>query len=233
MARCLEVVGVEFTELWVSLDPEVEYDPAVARIQEVVDGYPGLFRDVLTYLRERIKEVLTGASATIVVRTFGPELDGLRSAAERVAASIAAVPGVIDLKVEPQVLVPHLEIRLRPEAAAQFGLTPADVRGAVTTLVRGAKVGEFYEGQAVFDVFVIGVPGLRESPEHLTELYIDTPAGIQVPLGHVAEVAIVPTPNMVKRENASRRIDVTCNVRGRDLGSVARDVEARVEAAGP
>ena len=85
-----EVVGVEFTELWVSLDPEVDYRSAVARIQEVVDGYPGLFRDVLTYLKERIKEVLTGASATIVVRIFGPELDGLRGSAERVAASCSA-----------------------------------------------------------------------------------------------------------------------------------------------
>ena len=73
-----EVVGPNFTELWISIDPKVDYQPTIAKIQEVVDGYPGLYRDLLTYLRERIKEVLTGASATIVVRIFGPDLATLR-----------------------------------------------------------------------------------------------------------------------------------------------------------
>ena len=72
-----EVVGINFTELWISLDPEVDYADKVAEIQSIVDGYPGLTRDLLTYLRERIKEVLTGASATIVVRIFGPNLTQL------------------------------------------------------------------------------------------------------------------------------------------------------------
>ena len=67
-----EVVGPNFTELWISLDPEVDYEATVAKVQHVVDGYPGLYRDLLTYLRERIKEVLTGASATVVVRITGP-----------------------------------------------------------------------------------------------------------------------------------------------------------------
>ena len=73
-----EVVGPNFTELWISLDPSVDYEATIAKIQSIVDGYPGLYRDLLTYLRERIKEVLTGASATIVVRVYGPELDALR-----------------------------------------------------------------------------------------------------------------------------------------------------------
>ena len=78
-----EVVGPNFTELWISLDPAVDYEATVAKIQSIVDGYPGLYRDLLTYLRERIKEVLTGASATIVVRIYGPELDGLQAQAQR------------------------------------------------------------------------------------------------------------------------------------------------------
>ncbi len=78
-----EVVGVNFTELSISLDPAVDYASTVARIQAVVDGYPGLQRDLLTYLRERIKEVLTGASATIVVRIFGSDLGVLRTESGR------------------------------------------------------------------------------------------------------------------------------------------------------
>src|SRR5574343_1708621 len=84
-----EVVGPNFTELWISLDTAVDYDSTVAKIQAVVEGYPGLYRDVLTYLRERIKEVLTGASATMVVRLYGPDVDVLRDKAAEVSKTIA------------------------------------------------------------------------------------------------------------------------------------------------
>ncbi len=223
-----EVVGPNFTELWISLDPEADYDPTVAKIQEVVDGYPGLFRDVLTYLKERIKEVLSGASATVVVRLFGPDLAVLREKAQEVSKAIADVKGVVNLKVEPQVLVPQILVRLKPEAAANFGLTPGAVRRAATTLIKGTKVGEVYRDQKVFDVAVWGVPRVRSDVQALRELTIETPTGARVPLGDVAEIAIVPTPNEIKREGASRRLDVTCNVAGTDLGSVAREIEARV-----
>jgi CzcA family heavy metal efflux pump len=222
-----EVVGPNFTELWISLDPKVDYQPTVAGIQAVVDGYPGLYRDLLTYLKERIKEVLTGASATIVVRIYGPELETLRTRAQEVSRAIADVSGVTDLKVELQALVPQIEVRLRPDAAASFGLAPGDVRRAVATLVKGTKVGEIYQDQKVFDVAVWGEPRLRGDLAALRDLRIDTPSGSQVPLSTVADVFIAPAPNVVLRENASRRIDVTCNVRG-DLGRVAREIETRV-----
>ncbi len=89
-----EVVGPNFTELWISVDPDVNLPQTVDQIQQVVDGYPGLYRDVLTYLKERIKEVLSGAGATIVVRTFGPDLDVLRAKGEEIKQAIADVPGV-------------------------------------------------------------------------------------------------------------------------------------------
>jgi CzcA family heavy metal efflux pump len=224
-----EVVGPNFTELWISVDPDVSLPETVAKVQEVVDGYPGLYRDLLTYLKERIKEVLSGAGATIVVRTFGPDLAVLRTKAEEIKKSIADVPGVINLKVEPQVLVPQIQLRLRPEATARFGLTHGQIRRAVATMVKGTKVGEVYQDQKSFDVVVIGVPKLRADLASLRKLPIDLPGGGQVPLGDVAEVYIAPAPNEIKRESASRRIDVTCNVQGRDLGSVAREIEERVK----
>ncbi|MEQ1861479.1 MAG: efflux RND transporter permease subunit [Chthoniobacteraceae bacterium] len=223
-----EVVGPNFTELWINIDPKADYETTVAKAQEVVDGYPGLYRDLLTYLRERIKEVLTGASASVVVRIYGPELDVLRAKAGEVGAALKDVPGVSALKVEPQTLVPQVQMRLRTEAAANFGLTAAAVRGAVTTLIKGRKVGEVFEEQKVHGVVVWSLPAVRGDLRALRELLIETPGGGHVPLGAVADLAIVPTPNEIKRESASRRIDVTCNVAGRDLGSVARDVQAKV-----
>jgi len=225
-----EVVGPNFTELWISLDPNVDYDSTVHRIQNVVDGYPGLYRDLLTYLKERIKEVLTGASATVVVRVFGPDMAVLREKAAEVNKAIADVKGVANLKVEPQVLVPQLQVRLRPDAAAVFGLTPGAVRRAATTLVKGLKVGEVYQQQKVYDVAVWGVEKVRSDVQALRQMLIETPGGARIPLSDVADIEFVPTPNEIKREGASRRIDVTCNVSGADLGSVAREIERRVRA---
>ncbi len=223
-----EVVGPNFTELWISIDDNQDYDATVAKVQTIVDGYPGLYRDLLTYLTERIKEVLTGTSASIVVRVFGPDMDELRSTAAEVASQISPIAGVTTLKVEPQVLVPQIAIDLRPEAASQFGLTPGVLMRNVTTLVNGMQVGEIYRDQAIFGVFVVGEKRLRSDLATLGELMIDTPSGAQVPLNSVARLAIVPAPNEIKREGASRRIDITCNVEGRDLASVATDIERAV-----
>ena len=223
-----EVVGPNFTELWISIEPDADYDPTVQKIQEIVDGYPGLYRDVLTYLKERIKEVLTGASATIVVRTFGPDMDVLRAQAKDIADVMGKVPGVTTLKIEPQVLVPQVTVRLRPEAAEQFGLTAGQVRRAATTLVQGVKVGEVFQQQRAYAVTVWGAEKLRGDVNALGDLLIDLPGGGQVPLRDVAEISIQPAPNEIKREGASRRLDVTCNAAGRDLGSVAREIEQAV-----
>jgi CzcA family heavy metal efflux pump len=225
-----EVVGPNFTELWISVDPKADHAPTMARVQTVVDGYPGLFHDVLTYLKERIKEVLTGAGATVVVRIFGPDMDVLRAKATEVAKVMEPIKGVANLKVDPQVLVPQLDVRLRPEAAARHGLTAGDVRRAATTLVKGLKVGELYRDQKILDVFVWGVEGVRNDVAKLSTLPIETPLGTHIPLADIAEVALVPAPNEIKREGASRKLDVTCNVQGRDLGSVAREIEKAVRA---
>ncbi|MFK4872515.1 efflux RND transporter permease subunit [Novosphingobium sp. ZW T3_23] len=223
-----EVVGPNFTELWISLDEKADYDASVARIKAVVDGYPGLFRDVLTYLRERIKEVLTGAGATMVVRIYGPEQDELRAAGARVRDAVSGIPGVSDLKLESQVLVAQLRIRPRPEYLARLGLTAGDVRRQTQTLVAQQKVGEIYREQKAFDVALWGEPAVRGSIHALRDLMIQSSTGAPVRLADIADVEIVPAPNEVKRENGQRRLDVTLNVSGADLGTVARGVEAAV-----
>ncbi|MDB5313333.1 MAG: czcA 3 [Gemmataceae bacterium] len=225
-----EPVGPNFTELWISIDPDADHAATVKKIEEVVYAYPGLYRDVLTYLRERIKEVLTGASATVVVRLYGPDQEVLRAKAKEVEAAMKEVPGVTNLKVEPQVLVAQVEIKHRPYDAMKFGVTAGHIGRVSDTLFKGQKVGEVFEGQKKFDVMVWAMPDHRADLAAIRALPIDTPAGVQVRLEDVADVQIVPGPNEVRRENASRRLDVTCNVSGRDLGSVAREVEEKVRA---
>jgi len=223
-----EVYGPNFTELWISLDETADYDASLAKIQAAIDGYPGLYRDVLTYLRERIKEVLTGAGATVVVRIYGPDVETLRTTAAKVKTAIADVPGVRDLKVEQQTLIPQIQVRPRSEALAAYGLTSGDVRRAAATLVAGQKVGEVFRDQTSQDVVVWGAAHARGDLHALRAMLITTSTGQQVRLSQVADVHIAPAANEVRRENGSRRIDVTLNVEGADLGGVARGVEAKL-----
>ena len=179
-----------------------------------------------TYLRERIKEVLTGASATIVVRIFGPELDVLQRKAAQVGKVMSGVPGAADVKVQALTLVPQVEVAFDRDRAQQVGVTPAVVRDTVATMLRGTKVGEVFDAQKIFDVVVWGAPDVRSDVFALRRMPVELPAGGYTPLASVADVRVTPTPNEITREGGSRRIDVTCNVRGRDLGAVARDIEA-------
>ena len=223
-----EVVGIHFGENWISIDPDANYDGTVAAVQEVVDGYPGLRRDVQTYLKERIREVLTGAGDTIVVRIYGDDLEILRSEAEEVKELIASIEGVVDEQVELQEDVPQVEIEVDLDAASPLGIKPGDVRRAVSTLVAGLEVGDTYRNGKAYDVNVWSVPDARNSVTDISSLLIDTPDGGHVTVGDIARVSVEPTPNMIVRENASRSIDIGMNVSGRDLGSVARDIEEQL-----
>jgi Cu/Ag efflux pump CusA len=224
-----EPVGIDFTENWVSVDPKVDYNKTLAAINEVVDGYPGIYRDVQTYLRERIKEVLTGAGESVVVRIFGPDLYVLREQAAKVRQALTGIAGLIDLHEEAQRDIPQIEIKVDLAAAGRVGLKPGDVRRAAATIFAGYEVSDIHREGKVYDVIVWSTPETRRDLENVHNLLLDTPEGGHVRLGDVAEVRIAPTPNMIKRENASRRIDVHANVRGRDLGSVVNDVQERLK----
>ncbi|MGH8694997.1 MAG: efflux RND transporter permease subunit, partial [Burkholderiales bacterium] len=224
-----EPYGVNFTENWISVDRNVDYDQTYAAVEAVVAGYPGLYRDVQTYLRERIKEVLTGAGESIVVRIFGPDLPVLRDKAHDVEQALKGIPGLVDLHVEQQVDVPQVQVRLNLDAAARYGLKPGDVRRVVNVLMTGIEVTDIHRDGKVYDVWVWSLPSLRGSVESVREFLVDTPYGGRVRLAEVADVELVPNPNKIRRENNSRRIDVHANVKGRDLGSVADEVAARLE----
>jgi CzcA family heavy metal efflux pump len=223
-----EVVGMNFTENWISIEPTVDYDATLAKVQETVDGYPGLYRDVQTYLKERIKEVLTGGSDAIIIRIYGTELDVLRQKAEEVRQAASEVDGVADLHTELLVEEPQLQIKVDLAAAQLYGLKPGDVIRAASTYVNSIEVGDIFWNGKVYDVNVKGTDNTRHSLTSLREMLINTPDGGQVRLMDLADVRVVPSPNAINHEGAQRRIDVGMNVRGRDLGSVAQEVEQRI-----
>jgi len=124
--------------------------------------------------------------------------------------------------------VPHIQVELNFDRAQQYGLKPGDVRRASSTLMAGEEVGDIFIDGRTYDVQVWTPPYLRHDVDAYRELLIDTPSGQRVRLRDVAEVQVVPTPNEIKREGGSRRIDVKANVGQRDLAAVAHDVEARL-----
>src|SRR5437588_5899390 len=217
--------GVDFAENWISIDPKANYDQTLDKIQNVVNGYPGLFRNVETYLAERIEETISGSGSAIVVRIFGPDLDVLRGKAEEVTAKMAKIKGVTDLTPELQTDVPNIEVKVDLDRAERFGVKPGDVRRQASTLVEGEEVGDIYRAAKTYDVNVWSVPLTLTSLTGIQNLPIDTPDGSQIHLADVADVAIRPTPNFIRHEAQQRRIDVLANASGRDLGSVVRDIK--------
>ena len=221
-----EVVGVNFGENWISVDPEVDYDKTLAAVQEVVDGYPGIYRDVQTYLKERIREVLTGASEAVVVRLYGEDLNTLRETAQEVQQALSEVDGLVEEHVDLAVDIPQIEVRVDLAAAESHGLKPGDVRRAAGVLVAGEEVGDMFRGGKAYDVQVWSTPETRTSLTSIQQLPIDTPAGDRVLLEEVADVRVAPTPNQIERDQGSRRLDVGANVSdGADLGAIVSDVQ--------
>lgn len=223
-----EVYGVNFGENWISVSPKVDYDKTLDTVQKTVDSYPGLYRDVQTYLRERVKEVLTGTSESIVVRIYGPDLDVLRAKSDEISKKMQGIDGVVDAHADLQEDLPHVQVKVNLPEAQRYGLKPGDVRRQAAALVASEEVGDIFRGGKAYDVHVWSTPETRNSTTSMRELPIDTPGGKQIRLKNVADIGIAPTPNAIERQQQSRRIDVGANVSGRDLGSVVKDVESRL-----
>jgi CzcA family heavy metal efflux pump len=223
-----EIAGVNFGENWISVNPAVDYDKTLASVQDTVDSYPGLYHDVQTYLRERIKETLTGTSEAIVVRIYGPDLDVLYAKADEVSKKLQNIPSLVDAHADLQEEVPQLEVEVNLPAAQRYGVKPGDVRRQASTLVASEEVGDIFSGGKAYDVHVWSTPETRHNVASIRELPIDTPGGKQIPLEQVADVRLAPTPNAIEHTQQSRRIDVGANVEGRDLGSAVSAVEDRI-----
>jgi Cu/Ag efflux pump CusA len=224
-----QIVGANAAELWVSIDPDADYDATVSSIRRVVDGYPGLARDVQTYSGERVREILTGTDQDVVVRLYGEDLKVLSAQAARVRDAVSGIDGMSGARVVLPATEPTVEVQVDLARAQQHGIKPGDVRRAATTLISGVQVGSLFEQQKVFDVVVWGTPGIRSDLTGVRRLLIDTPTGGHVRLEDVADVRIAPNPGVINRQNVSRYVDVAAGMGGADRDAVVADVQRRLE----
>jgi len=243
-----QLVDVNSSEVWVSVDSGADYTDTVDNIRDAVEQVPGVERQVLTSTGQAIRDVgaldetgdtaiggdgisvLTGADEPIVVRVYGDDLDVLRDEAAKVRELVAGVDGVVSPRIERPVEQQALEIEVDLARAQRFGIKPGDVRRAESALLQGIQVGSVFEDQKVFDVIVKGVPATRESVAAVRNLLIDRPDGGHIRLGQVADVREVPTPIAIEREAVSRMLDVTADVSGRSVGAVADDIRTALAA---
>jgi CzcA family heavy metal efflux pump len=223
-----EVAGVNLGEIWVSLAPNADYAEALDRIHSVTLGYPGLFREVQTYLDERISEVLTGGKEPIVVRLYGEDLKTLRAKSDQILNLVKSVPGVVDAHRDISSDVPQANVTVNLAKAEKYGLKPGDVRRDAATLVAGEEVGDIFRAGKAYDVVVWSPERTRHSFSDIENLPIDLPLGGHIRLGEVATVTLQPNPNAIDRQGDSRYLDVGAAVEGRDLGSVVNEIRQKL-----
>jgi len=177
-------------------------------------------------ISHRLDHLLSGVRAQIAIKIFGDDLDSLRSLAEGLRGQLATVPGLVDLTVEKQVLIPQITVRLDARRAAQAGLAPGEAIRLLQTLTDGAHGAEIVEGARRYDL-VLRLPDEGRSPQDLARTLIDTPAG-RLPVSAIATVEETDGPNQIGRENGRRRINVYANTDGRDMSEVIAQVRALI-----
>lgn len=225
-----QVVNVNSAELLVSIDPKADYAATVAAVQEVVNGYTGLHREVGTYTQQTLRAQETSNNSDVTVRLYGEDHAVLRGQAAQLEETLAKVNGIVDPRVNLPIDEPTLEIEVDLASAQKYGVKPGDVRRTAAIMLSGIQVGSLFEQQKIFEVVVWGASDLRNSITDINELLIDTPSGEQVRLADVADVRIVASPTVIKREAVSPYLDITFNVEGRSVSAVIADVEAAIKS---
>ena len=222
---------VNISETIISFDPqsEVDREQALDEIRSAMDEIPGIVTSVEQPLAHLISHMLSGVRAQIGIKLYGDDLNVLRRQAEEIRAAIADVPGVTDLLVEPQQIIPQLRIELDRDKLLAYGLTPVEVNEYVATALNGAVVSQVLDGMRTFDVLVRLDERYREDIDVLKRLVIELPGGGGVKLEEVARIYTAGGPNVINRENAQRRIIIQSNVSGRGVVDVVEDIQRELQ----
>ncbi|AMR29502.1 multidrug transporter AcrB [Hymenobacter psoromatis] len=179
-------------------------------------------------ISHRLDHLLSGVRAQVAIKVFGNDLLELRRYADEIRTVAGAVPGVVDLQVEKQVQISQLLVRPRDAALRAYGLERGQVVATLETLFQGDVVSQILDGQKRFDLLVKLPENQRNDVTTIAQTRIETPSGALIPVSQVADVSYEPGPNTINHENIQRRITVSMNVAGRDLGSTVKEVQARI-----
>lgn len=224
-------VPVNITEVIASLDLDssLSREEILEELRDAMAGIPGVVVSVEQPLAHLISHMLSGVKAQIGIKLYGEDLSTLRKTAEKMKDAIADVPGVRDLLVEPQTMIPQLRIELDRDQLALHSLRPQDVNDLVETAMHGRTVSEVLQGMKQFDLVVRLEEPAREDIETLRRLPIELPDGGTTSLGTVARIYRSGGPNTINREQVKKRIVLQCNVSGHGVVDVVQAIQERLE----
>ncbi|MDR7268189.1 cobalt-zinc-cadmium resistance protein CzcA [Pelomonas saccharophila] len=224
-------------DTYVMLKPRAEWpDPRrstaslVEDLQALAATVPGNNYEFTQPIQMRFNELISGVRSDVAVKVFGDDMAVLEATAGQIADALRGVDGGSDVKVEQTTGLPMLTLQIDRARLARLGLSVADVQQTAATAIGGQEAGVLFQGDRRFDIQVRLPDGLRSDVDALQRLPIRLPGGAHVQLGEVARFEQSPGPNQVSRENGKRRIVVTANVRGRDIGSFVAEAQAALQA---
>ncbi len=221
--------GVHSSEIDVEIiGSEGDREKILGLVRQKLAGLPGVTVNIGQPISHRIDHLLSGTRAQIAIKLFGPDLATLREKAEEIRGVASEVPGVVDLFVEQQVLIPQTRVEIDREKLKPYGLRAGEVAEVLEASLAGVTVGEVLDGQRRYDMVLKYPDASRSETGAMENILIDAEDGSLIPLKAVARVRESRGPNQVLRENVARRIVVQCNVSGRDLGTVVEELRARV-----
>lgn len=223
--------GVNVTEFIATIDPYTERsrEEVIEEISEALADVPGIVTAVEQPLAHLISHMLSGVKAQVAIKLYGDDLDILRREAKKMETAMAGVPGVRDLQVEQQVLIPQLRIEADGHKLSTFGLRRLAVNEFVESAMQGEVISRVLDGQRTFDLVVRLDEPFREDLDALKRLVIELPQGGTAKLEDVANIYEAGGPNTISREQVRRRITVQCNVRDRGLVDVVEEIKARLK----
>ncbi|MDZ4079487.1 MULTISPECIES: efflux RND transporter permease subunit [Hydrocarboniphaga] len=210
-------------------DPHKPKEQLIAQMSAAVEAIPGAEYSFTQPIQMRFNELISGVRADVAVKVFGDDLDSLQRLANAAAVRMQRIAGAADVKVEQAGGLPMLAVQPNRAQLARYGLRVSDVQDLVATAVGGSAAGMIFEGDARYDVVVRLPEAARTDPSALERLPLLLPNGAYVPLSEVADVIRATGPNQISRENGKRRVVVTANVRGRDLGGFVGEARAAIE----
>jgi CzcA family heavy metal efflux pump len=221
--------GPHRSEFHIELKPDATVDQSVAQaeLRAIVEKYPGLQSEVVTFLGDRISESLSGETAQVAIKVFGDDLDSLDRVGDGVAAALGKVSGIVDLQFKRQSGTPALAIDTSPPALSAAGLNQQQVLDAIEMTYAGVTVGQTFSGTRTVNTVVLLPEALRQKPEQLGQLMISSPLGA-VPLSQVARIHAAQDRYSIEHDSGQRRISVTYNVKGRSLQDVETDAKAAI-----
>lgn len=221
--------GPHRSEFHVELKPDTTVDQGVAQeaLRSILEKYPGLQTEVVTFLGDRISESLSGETAQVAVKVFGDDLDNIDAAANRIVATLGKVPGITDLQFKRESGTPTISIALIPDALAALGVKAQDVLDTIQSAYEGQTVGQTYQSTRTVNVVTLLPDQLRQEPTELANLTIATPLG-PVPLSQLARVTPTDDRYSIEHDGGQRRVSVTFNVNKGSLASVVEQAQQAI-----